>query len=96
MQQNRIQAPVPQAPQMTKLTVQPQQQAVAFDPVTGQQISNQQLFSQRHQQPHPQMFTALVTRDLKKKFDGVYTDYKLNRDNVSDIKPSRVQSHLVR
>ena len=42
------------------------------------------------------MFTALVTRDLKKKFDSVYTDYKLNRDNVSDIKPSHVQSHLVR
>jgi hypothetical protein len=35
-----------------------------------------------------------VTRDLKKKFDNCYLEYKQNRDQVSDVQPNNVRSLL--
>ncbi len=35
-----------------------------------------------------------MTRDLKKKFDNCYLEYKQNRDQVSDVQPHNVRSLL--
>jgi hypothetical protein len=73
---------------------------VAFEPVSGQQMCNQCLFEMQRvkaevsQEPQ-QMFTALITRDLKRKFDGHYKQYKDSLCDVAEVDPKNVKAQMV-
>jgi len=40
------------------------------------------------------MFTALITRDLKHKFDGLYKQYKDGLDDVAEVDSKNVKEIL--
>jgi hypothetical protein len=76
------------------------QYKVAYEPISGQQMCNQCLFEMQSvktetvQEPQ-KMFTALITRDLKRKFDKEYKQYKDSLCDVAEVDPTNVKTLMV-
>lgn len=82
---------------------------IAFDAVTGTLVCNQCLFEQQLEQSHSSVevkqepaeynqshvFTALITRELKTKFDELYRGYKEGLCDVAEIDHANVRDMLV-
>jgi len=73
---------------------------VAYEPQSGQQMCNLCLFElqavKSEETKEPQhLFTALITRDLKRKFDREYKIYKDSLCEVAEVDPDNVKSHMV-
>ena len=74
--------------------------SVAFDPSTNQLMSNQSLFNsssqtQREDFNHKFMFTALITKELKQKFDSLYKTYKEGLCDIAEIDHHNVKELLL-
>lgn len=80
---------------------------VAWDPETNQLVCNQCLFEKQlkshkageikveeHEFNQQHIFTALITRDLKTKFDNLYKTYKDGLCDVAEIEHSNVKEIL--
>ena len=73
--------------------------SVAFDPATNTLMSNQSLFNSSSQTREDFnqkfMFTALITKELKQKFDSLYKTYKEGLCDIAEIDHQNVKELLL-
>lgn len=69
---------------------------VAYDPITSRPLCHQCLFDLKktQNQSDQNMFTALMTRDLKSRFDEQYRQYKDSLCDVAEIDHANVKDLL--
>jgi len=65
---------------------------VAFDPATNKMKSNLELFEERRTKNEQlPMFTALISRDVKQRFDLEYKSYKKQSSELNFVDPDFVK-----
>ena len=97
---NAVKTIKPHQHAMVELCEKHKQYKVAYEPHSGQQMCNQCLFEiqavKAENAGEPQkMFTALITRDLKKKFDQQYKTYKDSLCDVAEVDPENVKKLMI-
>ena len=105
MDQKRVQAPISTKPvefvkpgqtSSSNNNMASQELKVAFDPISRTMMTQKELFERtKGTQPHISMFTALITKDLKKKYDANYKAYKDSLCEVAEVDPGHVKEMLI-
>ena len=62
----------------------------------SEKLETEEPVQQAQEQKEPNvMFTAIITRELKKKYDGAYKQYKDNLCDTSEIEVNNVREQLL-